>query len=87
MCPGILEVKKVLSLSKGSSTLEPPLVSQHPIQTLVDEVVKSMQFFRDPTLPLESYGIKVVELMKYSINPTLPLEINVSVDHVLFNAS
>jgi hypothetical protein len=53
MCPTIPEVQRVWSLYQGSFSLEPPLVSQQPIQPLVDEVVEPMQYLVNPTLLLE----------------------------------
>jgi hypothetical protein len=54
LCPSIVVVQRVWSLSEGPSSYESSLVSQQLIQSLVDEVVMSMQSSTDPTLLLES---------------------------------
>ena len=52
---------------------EKTIVYQQPTQPLVDQVVKPISAFVDPTLLLES-DPNVIEPMSYLVNPTLPSE-------------
>ena len=52
---------------------EHPIVSQHPIQPSVDQVVEQISDLVDPTLLSES-DPNVIEPMSYLVNPTLPSE-------------
>ena len=52
---------------------EHPIVSQHPTQPLVDQVVEQISDLVDPTLLSES-DPDVIEPMSYLVNSTLPLE-------------
>jgi hypothetical protein len=54
LCPNILELQRLWSLSTISSDSKSSEVSSQPIQPLVDKVVTSMQSSANPTLILES---------------------------------
>ena len=54
-------------------SLEQPIVSQQPIQPLVDQVVEPISDLVDPTLLSESDPY-VIEPMSPLVNPTLPSE-------------
>jgi hypothetical protein len=71
-------------LSKGPSIYESFLVSQQPIQPVVEEVVMPTQYLVDPTLLLESDKSKeVISSMQFLVDPTLLLGSDASFDHVL----
>ena len=50
-----------------------PIVSQHPTQPLVDQVVKQISASVDPTL-LSKSDLDVIEPISSLVNPTLPSE-------------
>jgi hypothetical protein len=82
-CPRILVVRRLLSLYDIPSSLESSLVSQQPIQSLIDQVVVLMQYSINATLFLESdESTKVVTLMQSSVDPTLLLGSDLSFDYV-----
>ena len=61
------------SETHGFHSSEHPIVSQHPTQPLVDQVVEQISDVVDPTLLLES-DPHVIEPMSSLVNPTLPSE-------------
>ena len=61
------------SKTQGFPSQEQPIVSQHPTQPLVDQVVEPISDLVDPTLLSES-DPDVIEPMSSLVNPTLPLE-------------
>jgi hypothetical protein len=88
LCPAIVMVRRAWSLSEGPSSSESSSVSQQPIQSLVDEVVMSMQYSVDTTLilggdasldhvvshPIQPMVEEVVMPMQSLVDPTLLLE-------------
>jgi hypothetical protein len=62
------------SFPEGPYSSESSLVSQQPIQPMVDEVVSPMKSFFDPNILLESDDYsKVISLMQSSTDTTLLL--------------
>ena len=55
------------------ASLEQPIVSQHPSQPLVDQVVEPILALVDPTLLLESVPY-TIEPISYLVNPSFPSE-------------
>ena len=72
-CPAITEVQRVWSKTQEFPSQEQPIVSQHPTQPLVDQVVEPISALVDPTLLSES-DLDVIEPMSSLFNPNLPLE-------------
>ena len=57
----------------GFRSSEHPIVSQHPTQPLVDQVVEQISDLVDPTFLSES-APHVIEPISSLVNPTLPSE-------------
>ena len=72
-CPAIAEVRRVWSKTQEFPSPEQPIVSQQPIQPLVDQVVEPISDLVDPTLLSES-DPDVIEQMSSLVNPTLASE-------------
>jgi hypothetical protein len=97
LCPSVLKVQRLWSLSASSFDSESSEVSTKSIQPLVEKVVVPMQYLVNPTpilggeVPLyhvfsqtiQPVVEKLVTSMQYSVNPTPILRGEVPLDHVV----
>jgi hypothetical protein len=97
LCPGILEVQRLWSLSASSSNSESSKVSSQSIHPLVEKVVTPMQSSADPTpllggevpldlvvsQPIQPLLEKMVMPMHSFADPTPLLRGEVPLDHVV----
>jgi hypothetical protein len=97
LCPSIIEVQRLWSLSARSSDSKSFEVSSQPIQPLVAKVVMPMHLLDDPTpllrgevpldhvvsQPIQPLFTKVVMPMQSSTDPTPLLGGEVPLDHVV----
>ena len=73
--PTIAEVRRVWYKTQDFPSPEQPIVSQHPTQPLVDQVVEPISDLVDPIL-LSKSDPNVIEPMSSLVNPTLLQRVN-----------